>query len=54
MNNDLELIDVSEEKVNKKNDRFMMVIYFLLILLVVLGLITYFFGYEVLKPIIRV
>ncbi len=54
MNNDMDFIDVSEEKKVKKKDRFMTLIYILLIILVVLGLITYFFGYELLKPLIKV
>ena len=54
MNKDMQLVDVSEEKPVRKNDRFMIGIYISLALLVVLGLITYFFGYEIIKPIIKV
>lgn len=52
--NDMELIDVSDEKVEKKKDKFMILIIILLIILVVLGLLTYFFGYDLLKPYIKV
>ncbi len=54
MKDDMSLVDVSEDKVVPKKDRFMLGIYISLILLLVLGLITYFFGYEILKPIIKV
>lgn len=50
----MEFIDVSEEKEPIKKDKFMFGIYISLIVLVVLGLIIYFFGYELLKPIIKV
>ncbi len=46
------LVDVSEEK--KKTDKFMIGIYISLIVLIILGLIVYFFGYEFLKPYIKV
>ena len=51
---DMELIDVSDDKIEKKKDKFMIVIRILLIILVVLGLLTYFFGYDLLKPYIKV
>lgn len=51
---DMELIDVSDDKIEKKKDKFMIVIIILLIILVVLGLLTYFFGYDLLKPYIKV
>lgn len=50
----MELIDVSDDKIEKKKDKFMIVIIILLIILVVLGLLTYFFGYDLLKPYIKV
>jgi hypothetical protein len=50
---DMEMIDVSDN-VKKKKDKFMIGIYISLIVLVVLGLVTYFFGYELLKPFIEV
>lgn len=50
--NDMEMIDVSDTP--KKKDKFMMGIYISLIILVVLGLLTYFFGYGLLKPFIEV
>lgn len=46
------MIDVSEEE--KKQDKFMRGIYISLAILVVLGLVVYFFGYEFLKPFIKV
>lgn len=55
--NDMEIIDMSDtnDKLSsKKNDKFMLGVYISLIVLVCLGLIVYFFGYEVLKPFIRV
>lgn len=54
MNNDMNLVDVSEDNKASKSDLFMRGIYISLIVLLVLGLVTYFFGYEVLKPIIKV
>lgn len=54
MKDDMELIDVSLETKTKTKDNFMIGIYISLVLLVVLGLITYFFGYDVVKPIIKV
>lgn len=52
MKNDMNIIDVSDEKENK--DKFMVGIYISIIVLVLLGVITYFFGYELLKPFIKV
>lgn len=49
---DMEMIDVSEAP--KKKDKFMIGIYISLIVLVILGLLVYFFGYEFLKPYIEV
>lgn len=49
---DMEMIDVSEGE--KKKDKFMIGIYTSLAILVVLGLIVYFFGYNILKPFIKV
>ena len=54
MNDSMDLVDVSNEKETKKKDRFMLGVYISLILLVALGLIVYFFGYDLLKPIIKV
>lgn len=54
MDDKMELVDVSEDKTIKKKDRFMIFIYISLILLIILGLLTYFFGYDLLKPIIKV
>lgn len=54
MNDDMKLVDVSEDNKINKSDLFMKRIYISLIVLLVLGLVTYFFGYEVLKPIIKV
>lgn len=58
---EMEMIDVSDgkdkkvsEPVKKKKDKFMMGIYIALLVLIVLGLVTYFFGYDVLKPYIKV
>lgn len=49
---DFEMIDVSEEE--KKKDNFMIGIYISLIILVVLGLLVYFFGYDIVKSYIQV
>lgn len=49
---DMEMIDVSDTP--KKKDKFMIGIYISLIVLVVLGLLTYFFGYNLFKPFIEV
>lgn len=50
--NDMEMIDVSDN--GKKKDKFMIGIYVSLIVLVVLGLVVYFFGYNLLKGFIEV
>lgn len=50
----LDFIDVSDEKQEIKKDKFMTGIYISLIVLVVLGLATYLFGYQLLKPFIKV
>ena len=47
---DMQMIDVSEDK----KDKFMTGIYISLIVLLVLSLIIYFFGYELLRPFIKV
>ena len=47
---EFDIIDVSD----KQKDVFIKKIYISLIVLVVLGLITYFFGYNIFKPFIRV
>lgn len=47
---ELELIDVSE----KKKDKFMIGVIISLIILVLLGCLTYFFGYDLLKSYIKV
>lgn len=55
--NDMELIDMSDIEdtpKEKKKDRFMLGIYISLVVLVVLGLLIYFFGYDILKPFIKV
>lgn len=54
--NDMEMIDLSESTNNdvNKKDKFMTYIYISLFVLVVLGLLTYFFGYDLLKPFIEV
>ncbi len=51
-NKNMEMIDVSENV--KKKDKFMVIIYISLIVLVLLGTLTYFFGYDLLKPFIKV
>lgn len=50
---DMQMIDVSDN-LSKKKDNFMIGIYISLIVLVILGLITYFFGYDLLKSFIEV
>lgn len=50
--NDMEMVDVSEDV--KKKDKFMIGIYISLVVLVILGLIVYFFGYDLLEPLIKV
>lgn len=57
MNNmdDFELIDVSDNATStKKKDKFMLGIYISLIILILLTIILYFFGYELFKPYIKV
>lgn len=49
---EMEMIDVSDGE--KKKDKFMIGIYISLAVLVVLGLAIYFFGYNILKPFIKV
>lgn len=51
----MEILDFEEKKDNvKKKDTFMKKIYISLIILVALGLLIYFFGYNVFKPFIKV
>ena len=50
--NDMELVDVSDGV--KTKDKFMIGIYVSILILVILALLIYFFGYNVLKPFIRV
>lgn len=52
--NEVELIDISDDIMPIKKDKFMTYIYISLIVLVVLGLLIYFFGYEIFKPFIKV
>ena len=54
--NDMDIIDVSDNNFEpkKKKDKFMMGIYISLIVLVLLGLLVYFFGYDLLKPFIKI
>lgn len=55
MDNNVEVLEIIEEKQEtKKQDKFMLGIYISLIVLVVLGLLIYFFGYEIFKPFIKV
>lgn len=57
MNNmdDFELIDVSDNVTStKKKDKFMLGIYISLIILILLTIILYFFGYELFKSYIKV
>ena len=49
--NDMEMIDVSEVR---KKDKFIKRVYISLIILVVLGLVVYFFGYGLFRPFIKV
>ena len=52
---DFELIDVSDNVTStKKKDKFMLGIYISLIILILLTIILYFFGYELFKPYIKV
>lgn len=50
----MDFIDVSDKMPEKKKDKFMTGIYISLIVLVVLGLTVYLFGYQLLKPFIKV
>ena len=50
MNDDMQMIDISE----KKKDKFMMGIIISLIVLVVLATLIYFFGYDLFKNFIKV
>lgn len=50
MNDNMEMIDISDVK----QDKFMKYIYISLVVLVVLGFMVYFFGYELLRPFIKV
>ena len=52
--NDMEFIDISENNTVKKKDKFMIGIYISLIVLVILFIILYIFGYDILKPYIKV
>lgn len=52
--NDMEFIDISESNITKKKDVFMICIYISLIVLVILSVTIYFFGYDILKPYIKV
>lgn len=56
MNNEnMEILDFEQDKTNiKEPDTFMKKIYISLIILVVLGLLIYFFGYNIFKPFIKV
>ena len=49
---DFEMIDVSEDV--KKKDKFMIGVYISLAVLVVLGLLVYLFGYDIVKSYIQV
>ena len=48
----MDFVDVSEEK--KEKDSFMLGIYISLVVLVILGLIVYFFGYGIFESLITV
>lgn len=50
-NNDMQFVDVSEPK---KKDKFMIGIIISLVILFVLGLLIYFFGYDLFKGFIKV
>ena len=54
MKDEMELVDVSDDVTESKKDNFMKYIYIALIVLVVLGSLVYFFGYNILKPFIKV
>ncbi len=49
---EMQMIDVSENV--KKKDKFMIGIYISILVLIILGLLIYFFGYDFLKPFIKV
>lgn len=52
---EFKIIDVSDnEKEKRKKDKFMIGIIISLVVLLVLGMLTYFFGYDLLKPYIKV
>lgn len=48
----MEFVDVSDGV--KTKDKFMIGIYVSIVVLIILALLIYFFGYDVLKPFIRV
>lgn len=51
----MEILDFDEKKEEqKKQDTFMKKIYISLVILIVLGLLVYFFGYNIFKPFIKV
>ncbi|GEM_PF-4107095 len=50
--NDMEFVDVSDGV--KTKDKFMIGIYVSIVVLIILAILIYFFGYDVLKPFIRV
>lgn len=50
MENNMELIDISD----KKRDKFIIGIIISLIVLVILGTLIYFFGYDLFKVFIKV
>jgi len=55
MDNNIEVLEILDDTPEtKKKDKFMFGIYISLIVLVVLGLLIYFFGYELFKPFIKV
>lgn len=52
--NDMDFVDISGSEKPKNKDTFMIYIYISLIVLLVLSFIVYFFGYDILKPYIKV
>jgi len=54
MKDDMQIVDVSDDAPITKKDVFMKCIYISLIVLIVLGTLVYFFGYNILKPFIEV
>lgn len=48
----MEFVDVSDGV--KTKDKFMIGIYVSIVVLIILAILIYFFGYDVLKPFIRV